>query len=41
LGYIVICLTLPLRSICWALWYKNLNKAEVKLDKKILDRAVG
>lgn len=39
LGYIVICLTLPLRSICWALWYKNLNKGEVKLDKKILDRA--
>lgn len=39
LGYIVICFTLPLRSICWALWYKNLNKAEVKLDKKILSRA--
>lgn len=39
LGYIVICFTLPLRSICWALWYKNLNKGEVKLDKKILDRA--
>lgn len=39
LGYIVICLTLPLRSICWALWYKNLNKAEMKLDKRILDRA--
>lgn len=39
LGYIVTCLTLPLRSICWALWYKSLNKGEVKLDKKILDRA--
>jgi hypothetical protein len=39
IGYIVICLTLPLRSICWTLWYKNLNKGEVKLDKKILDRA--
>jgi len=39
LGYIVICLTLPLRSICWALWYKNLNKAEMKLDKRILNRA--
>lgn len=39
LGYIVICLTLPLRTICCALWYKNLNKAEIKLDKKILDRA--
>lgn len=39
LGYIVVCLTLPLRSICWALWYKNLNKGEIKLDKRILDRA--
>lgn len=39
LGYIVIAFTLPLRSICWSLWYKSLNKAEVKLDKKILDRA--
>ena len=39
LGYIVICLTLPLRSICWALWYRSLNKGEVKLDKRILDRA--
>ena len=26
LGYIVICLTLPLRTICWALWYKVLIK---------------
>lgn len=40
-GYIITCLTLPLRSICWTLWYKNLNKGEVKLDKKILDRAEG
>ncbi len=39
IGYIVICFTLPLRSICWGLWYKTLNKAEMKLDKKILDRA--
>lgn len=39
LSYVVSSLLLPLRSICWALWYKNLNKAEVKLDKKILDRA--
>lgn len=38
LGYIVICFTLPLRSICWALWYKNLNKTE-KIDKKLLERA--
>jgi len=40
-GYCVICLTLPLRSICWTLWYKSLNKGETKLDKKILDRAEG
>lgn len=39
LAYIVTCLTLPLRSICCALWYKNLNKEEIKLDKRILDRA--
>lgn len=39
LTYIVTCFTLPMRSICWTLWYKNLNKGEVKLDKKILDRA--
>jgi len=39
LSYIVTCLTLPMRSICWTLWYKNLNKGEVQLDKKILDRA--
>lgn len=41
LGYIIICLTLPLRSICWSLWYKNLNKGEAKLDKRILERAEG
>lgn len=40
LSYITICLTLPLRSICWTLWYKNLNKGEAKLDKRILDRAL-
>lgn len=39
MGYIIICFTLPLRSICWTLWYKNLNKAELKMDKKLLDRA--
>lgn len=39
LSYVVSSLLLPLRVICWGLWYKNLNKAEVKLDKKILDRA--
>ena len=42
LGYVVIGFTLPLRTICWALWYKNLNKAEAKpLDKRILDRATA
>lgn len=41
LSYIIICLTLPIRSICWTLWYKSLNKGEMKLDKKILDRAEG
>lgn len=41
IGYMVICFTLPLRSICFGLWYKNLNKAEIKLDKKILDKAEG
>lgn len=39
LSSIIIGITLPLRTICCALWYKNLNKAEMKLDKKILDRA--
>lgn len=39
LGYVLTCLTLPWRSISCALWYKNLNKGEAKLDKKILERA--
>lgn len=39
LGYALTCLTLPWRSISCALWYKNLNKGEMKLDKKILERA--
>lgn len=39
LGYVLTCLTLPWRSICCALWYKNLNKGEAKLDKRILERA--
>lgn len=39
LGYALTCLTLPWRSISCALWYKNLNKGEAKLDKKILERA--
>jgi len=41
LGYCLLCFTLPLRSICWTLWYKSLNKGEAKLDKRILDRAEG
>lgn len=41
ISYTVSCFTLPIRSICWSLWYKNLNKAESKIDKKFLDRAIG
>lgn len=41
INYVMTCITLPLRSICCALWYKALNKGEVKLDKKILDRATS
>lgn len=34
LGYIITCLTLPLRSICCALWYKKLSEKEkVKSEK--------
>lgn len=39
LSSIVIGLTLPLRTITCALWYKALNKPEMKIDKKLLDRA--
>lgn len=41
IGYIVTCLTLPIRSICCTLWYKNLNKGEKELDKRILKRATS
>lgn len=41
LSCVLIGMTLPLRSICWGLWYKSLNKGEKVLDKKILDRAEG
>ncbi len=49
--FIVCGFTLPLRSICWALWYKGLTKniqiqktekktsKKKKLDPKIIDRA--
>lgn len=52
-GFIVTGLTLPLRSICWTLWYKTLCKNSgssdskprtvraKKLDKNILKRAQG
>lgn len=39
LNYVLTCFMLPVRSICWSLWYKALNKGEVKLDKRILARA--
>lgn len=39
LAYLITCFTLPIRSICWTLWYKSLNKAECKIEKKLLDRA--
>lgn len=32
--YCVIAFTLPLRSVCWSLWYKNLNDNFVKQNKK-------
>lgn len=41
LSYIVICFTLPLRSICFGLWYKSLHKEEAKIDKRLLKRAEG
>lgn len=37
--YVITSLTLPLRVICWGLWYKSLNKSEPKIDKRILNRA--
>lgn len=39
ISYILICYTLPLRSICWTLWYLALNKPEKSLDNEILKRA--
>lgn len=38
LGYIITSLTLPLRVICWGLWYKNLNKNEPRIDKQLEKR---
>ncbi len=34
LSTIVICYTLPLRSIAWTLWYKKLSVAEIKAKSK-------
>lgn len=31
---LVVMFTLPVRSICWTLWYKNLNKEVVTKSKK-------
>lgn len=31
---LVVMFTLPIRSICWTLWYKNLNKQVVSKPKK-------
>lgn len=39
LSYIVVCFTLPLRSICCGLWYKSLHREEAKIDKRLLKRA--
>lgn len=41
INYVVIGLTLPMRTICWGLWYKALAKPEKTLDKKIIDKAEG
>ena len=30
---LVVMFTLPVRSICWTLWYKNLNKEVVTKSK--------
>lgn len=40
LGYIILGFTLPIRSICFTLWYKNLAKFEPTVDKKLLKRAM-
>ena len=40
LGMIISGLTLPIRSICWSLWYKNLSdvkgvEAEIVVSKSV------
>ena len=41
INLIIIYYTLPLRSICWGLWYKQNVKAKSKIDKRLLKRAEG
>ncbi len=41
LSCIIFSYLLPLRVICWALWYKNLCVPEAQIDKNLLDRAEG
>ncbi|MBR1753469.1 hypothetical protein IJ732_01415 [bacterium] len=38
-NFIILGLTLPMRSICWGLWYKKNVKAKSKIDKRLLQRA--
>lgn len=39
MNFIITGFTLPLRTICWGLWYKKNTKAKSTLDKRILKRA--
>lgn len=41
INFIILGITLPLRSICWGLWYKKNVKAKSKIDKRLLQRAEG
>lgn len=34
LGFLVAGMTLPIRSICWSLWYKNLSDAKTSENKE-------
>ena len=39
ISFIISGLTLPMRTICWGLWYKKNVSAKSKIDKRILKRA--
>ncbi|MBP7212003.1 hypothetical protein KBA27_04130 [bacterium] len=39
ISYILICFSLPFRSIGWTLWYFALNRPESKIDNELLKRA--